>query len=86
VWFFRRRKIQHKQHNVPPPKHSPNTTMIPKLPESNSWSVSSEGIRIAIESLTVYKYEELQKATNDFAEENKVKGSVYKGIFNGDYA
>ncbi|PWA62769.1 protein kinase superfamily protein [Artemisia annua] len=86
IWFFRRRKIQHKQHNVPPPKHSPNTTMIPKMPESNSWSVSSEGIRIAIESLTVYKYEELQKATNDFAEENKVKGSVYKGIFNGDYA
>ncbi|GJR65994.1 protein LYK5 [Tanacetum coccineum] len=86
VWFFRRRKIQHKQHNVPPPKHSPNTMMIPNLPESNSWSVSSEGIRIAIESLTVYKYEELQKATNDFAEENKLKGSVYKGIFNGDYA
>nr|GEV41268.1 protein LYK5 [Tanacetum cinerariifolium] len=86
IWCLRRRKTRQKQQNVPLPKHSPNTTMISNLPESSLWSVSSEGLRIAIESLTVYKYEELQKATNDFAEENKVKGSVYKGIFNGDYA
>ncbi|KAL7587947.1 hypothetical protein Lser_V15G36570 [Lactuca serriola] len=83
VWFFRRRKNQN-QHNLPPPKHFPPKVMIPS--ESKSWSISSEGIRFAIESLTVYKYEELQKATGDFREENRVNGSVYRGIFNGDFA
>lgn len=82
VWFFRKRKIQHKD-NLPPAKYSPTNGI---NPPSNSWSVSSEGIRIAIESLSVYKYEELQQATGDFSEENRVKGSVYRGVFNGDYA
>lgn len=83
VWFFRKRKIQN-QHNLPPPKLFPPKPMVPS--ESKSWSVSSEGLRLAIESLTIYKYEELQKATGDFREENRVKGSVYRGIFNGDFA
>nr|XP_043636478.1 protein LYK5 [Erigeron canadensis] len=84
-WFFRRRKSQQKHtYNLPPAKKSPNSMEI--TPESNSWSISAEGLRIAIESLTVYKYEELLKATGDFSEENRVKGSVYKGIFNGDLA
>lgn len=48
--------------------------------------MSSQGIRFEIESLTVYKYDELQKATGDFSEENRIKGSVYRGIFNGDFA
>ncbi|KAI3734534.1 hypothetical protein L6452_14005 [Arctium lappa] len=83
VWFFRKRKIQHK-NNLLPSKHSPNNHQIP--PESKSWSMSSQGIRFAIESLTVYKYDELRKATGDFSEENRMKGSVYRGIFNGDFA
>lgn len=85
IWFFRRRKIQN-QHKItpPPPKHFPPKAMIPS--DSQSWSVSAEGIKFAIESLTVYKYEELQKATGDFREENRVNGSVYRGIFNGDFA
>ncbi|KVI05117.1 protein LYK5 [Cynara cardunculus var. scolymus] len=87
VWFFRKKKIQHK-NNLLPPKHSPNThqTSLTIPPESKSWSMSSQGIRFAIESLTVYKYHELQKATGDFSEENRIKGSVYRGIFNGDSA
>ncbi|GKD40828.1 hypothetical protein Tco_1261035 [Tanacetum coccineum] len=80
VWCLRRRKIQ---HNILPVKQSPSTVM---TPESNSWSNSSEWIQSAIESLTIYKYEKLQTATNDFAEENKVKGSVYQGMFDGDFA
>lgn len=85
VWFFRKKKIQKIQ---PPSKHSPatNQTSLTIPPESNSWSMSSQGIRFAIESLTVYKYHELQKATGDFSEENRIKGSVYRGIFNGDLA
>lgn len=55
------------------------------LPESESKSWS-EGVKLAIESLTMYKYEELQHATSSFAEANRIKGSVYRGNFKGDYA
>ncbi|KAD2393267.1 hypothetical protein E3N88_40244 [Mikania micrantha] len=82
VWFYRKRKIQHLRNSLPPAKHSPATGII--LPKSDAWSISSEGVRIAVGSLTVYKYEELQKATRDFCEENLLKGSVYWGVFNGD--
>ncbi|KAF5777765.1 putative protein kinase RLK-Pelle-LysM family [Helianthus annuus] len=85
VWCFRRRKIQEGENGLPLTKHSPATALIPPG-RSNSWSISSEGVRIAVGSLTVYKYEDLQKATGDFSEENRVKGSVYRGIFNGDSA
>lgn len=83
VWFFRKRKIQ-KQPILPSSKHKPPPTKV--MFPSDSWSVSSEGVRFAIESLTVYKFEDLQKATGDFREENRVKGTVYRGIFNGDFA
>lgn len=56
------------------------------LPTTQSWSLSSEGVRFAIESLSVYKFEELEKATGFFSEENKIKGSVYRASFKGDYA
>ncbi|KAI7740926.1 hypothetical protein M8C21_033053 [Ambrosia artemisiifolia] len=82
VWCFRRRKTQ----SLPLTKHSPTTALIPPESNTNSWSISTEGVRIAVGSLTVYKYEELQKATGDFSEENRVKGSVYRGVFNGDSA
>ncbi|XP_027092883.1 protein LYK5 [Coffea arabica] len=55
------------------------------LPESESKSWS-EGVKFAIESLTMYKYEELQHATGSFAEANRIRGSVYRGNFKGDYA
>lgn len=53
---------------------------------SNSWSISSDGVRYAIESLTVYKVDQLQKATGNFSESNRIKGSVFRGKFNGDDA
>ncbi|XP_015973614.1 protein LYK5 [Arachis duranensis] len=54
---------------------------------TQSWSVSSEGVRYAIESLTVYRFEELQKATGFFGEDNRIKGSsVYRASFKGDDA
>ncbi|KAI4305763.1 hypothetical protein L6164_029110 [Bauhinia variegata] len=53
---------------------------------TDSWSLSSEGVRYAIDSLTVYKFEELQNATNSFSESNKIKGSVYTASFKGDTA
>ncbi|XP_065881077.1 protein LYK5 [Euphorbia lathyris] len=56
------------------------------IPDSNSWSLSSDGVRYAIESLTVYKYSDLQMATGYFSKDNIIKGSVYKGNFKGDGA
>ncbi|CAL0307522.1 unnamed protein product [Lupinus luteus] len=53
---------------------------------SETWSLSSEGIHYAIESLTLYKFEELEKATGSFSEENRIKGSVYRASFKGDDA
>ncbi|PSS17189.1 hypothetical protein CEY00_Acc11978 [Actinidia chinensis var. chinensis] len=89
-WFFRRRPNRHGQ---PVPDTSPPTTP-PKgavsyttaLPDSKSWSVSPEGVRYAVGSLTVYKYEELEKGTAFFREDNRIKGSVYMGSFKGDKA
>ncbi|MCL7030681.1 hypothetical protein MKW94_010518 [Papaver nudicaule] len=49
-------------------------------------SVSSEGARYAMDSLILYKFEELQKATGFFSEENRIQGSVYRGKINGDDA
>ncbi|XP_071733021.1 protein LYK5-like [Rutidosis leptorrhynchoides] len=87
VWFSRKKKVQQTKTYNPPPGKSKNSATAALIgSESNSWSISTEGLRISIESLTVYKYEELQKATRDFSEDNRVKGSVYKGGFNGDFA
>lgn len=74
----------------PPTKKKPSeSSEYSALPEQNkSWSVSlsSHGVRYAIESLTLYKFEDLRSATGNFSESNRVKGSVYRGSFMGDYA
>ncbi|KAK7320534.1 hypothetical protein VNO77_30089 [Canavalia gladiata] len=87
--FYRRRKEQ----GLPPAKPFSTSTATEATkkadtttPTTQSWSISSEGIRYAIESLTVYKFEELQKATGFFGEDNRIKGSVYRASFKGDYA
>lgn len=57
-----------------------------EVPASKHLSISSEGVRYAIDSLTVYKLKDLQQATDYFSEENKIGGSVYNGVFKGDKA
>ena len=37
-------------------------------------------------SLKVYKFEELWLATKNFSYESRIKGTVYRGVFNGDFA
>ncbi|KAJ9167004.1 hypothetical protein P3X46_021689 [Hevea brasiliensis] len=54
--------------------------------DSQSGSLSSLGIRYAIESLTLYKFEDLEMATGYFGENSRIKGLVYKGSFKGDAA
>ncbi|XP_072962122.1 protein LYK5 [Typha angustifolia] len=50
-------------------------------------SVVSNDIRNIIDSLTVYKYQELERATESFGEDHRIKGSaVYRGVINGDEA
>ncbi|KAI3989065.1 hypothetical protein MKX01_033101 [Papaver californicum] len=39
-----------------------------------------------MDSLILYKFEELQKATGFFREENRIQESVYRGVINGDDA
>ncbi|KAL5101666.1 hypothetical protein RYX36_005993 [Vicia faba] len=77
----------------PPPKLPPPE--VQQLWDSNakkttsttqSWSLSSEGIRYAVDSLTKFKFQDLQNATMFFSEENKIKGSVYRASFKGDAA
>lgn len=87
--FYRQRRVQSPSPTPPAkafsgPTHKQSEEMT--LPTTQSWSLSSEGIRYAIESLSVYKFDELQKATGFFSEENKIKGSVYRASFKGDYA
>ncbi|TKY57014.1 LYK5 protein [Spatholobus suberectus] len=83
--FYRRRRLQ-----PPPAAAKPVSASIATeatFPTTQStWSLSSEGVRHAIESLSVYKFEELQNAMGFFGEENKIKGSVYRASFKGDYA
>lgn len=40
----------------------------------------------ALDWMTVYKFEELLKATDHFDEKHRIKGSVYRGVINGDAA
>lgn len=49
--------------------------------ESKSWI---EGIRNVVESLTVYKFEELQIAPGSFAKANRINGYVFCSNSNED--
>ncbi|KAG7967021.1 hypothetical protein I3843_08G078300 [Carya illinoinensis] len=87
LWFFcGRRRYFHQKAATDPvlptqaehfknPSHSPPKNFI-----------STEGVRYAVESLTMYMFEDLQTATGFFGEANKIKGSVYLGSFRGDEA
>ncbi|KAG6401376.1 hypothetical protein SASPL_138231 [Salvia splendens] len=76
VWLFRHRRRSHKSSNPLPTEEAP-------LPLSEL----SQGIRSAMETLSLYKLEELEIATNSFAESNRIAGSsVYHGWFNGNEA
>lgn len=51
-----------------------------------SFSLSSEGLCYAVESLTVYNFEELHEATGFYSEANRIRGSVYRASLKGDDA
>ncbi|KAL0352565.1 UNVERIFIED_CONTAM: protein LYK5 [Sesamum calycinum] len=81
-----------------PPSPLPARTTVPGSGFSSAWESELRswfclpqslrfGIRSAIETLTVYKFEDVDKATESFAESNRINGSsVYHGSFKGDAA
>ncbi|KAK4753372.1 hypothetical protein SAY87_022170 [Trapa incisa] len=91
AFYCRIPKVKRNQETLPvsaPPKkkavESSSTDYSVQPTDTSSWSV--HGIREAIDSLTIYKYEEMQKATGSFAQESNIRGSVYRGKFRGDDA
>ncbi|KAL5845557.1 hypothetical protein ACOSQ4_011515 [Xanthoceras sorbifolium] len=90
--FHRRRratKTESKPVPVLPPKKFSESTDYSALPNNSKSfpsSVSSQGFRDAVESLTVYKFQDLQLATENFSEYSKIQGSVYRGSIKGDDA
>ncbi|KAF0935698.1 hypothetical protein E2562_035746 [Oryza meyeriana var. granulata] len=68
-------------------KQTTTTTTTSLSSLSAGRSLMASDVREALESLTVYKYSELEKATAGFSEERRVPGTaVYRGVFNGDAA
>lgn len=53
---------------------------------TRSSSVDLNGLKLAIGSLTAYKFKEIEKATGNFNEGNRIKGSMFRGEFKGDEA
>ncbi|KAK1555856.1 hypothetical protein Q3G72_032388 [Acer saccharum] len=89
--LHRRTKTKSKPVPVLPPKKFSESADYSALPDNSksfpsSVSVSSQGFRDAVESLTVYKFQDLQLATENFSEHNKIQGSVYRGSIKGDDA
>lgn len=54
--------------------------------DENSEIIFSESISSIAQSLKVYSYGELQLATENFSPNCRIKGSVYRGVLNGDFA
>jgi hypothetical protein len=87
LWFFCRRHSHKKAPKpLPDPALSPPTKKPSPSHSENSWTFSTQEVRYAVESLTLYRFDDLQKATGFFGEANIIKGSVYRGSFKGDDA
>lgn len=98
VWFFFLRPSKNSASIVSNKKkgtkNDPESVEYATVPGSYSssqnpklWSGANfDGFVGAIESLTAYKFSELEKATGKFSEANRIKGSVFEGEFNGDEA
>jgi hypothetical protein len=87
LWFFYRRRHSHKEAPKPiPPALSLPTNKPSPSHSQNSCTFSTQEVRYAMESLTLYNFDDLQKATGFFGEANRIKGSVYRGSFMGDDA
>lgn len=71
---------------VPPPKTPLDGADYSLFPQDSNSLSHPQGFRSAVESLTLYKFQDLKIATGSFSEENRIQGSVYRGSFKGDDA
>ncbi|KAF8014968.1 hypothetical protein BT93_H0689 [Corymbia citriodora subsp. variegata] len=88
LWLFCYKRKQSKSSSLTPKKFSETSpTDYASVPvKDGSFTGFSSGIRAAIDTLTVYTFQDLQAATGFFSKENKIKGSVYRGKFKNDDA
>lgn len=87
--FYRRRRNPTPvptPGRVRPPKTLLDSADYSLFPQDSNSLAQPQGFRSAVESLTLYKFQDLQIATGSFSEENRIQGSVYRGSFNGDDA
>ncbi|MED6183220.1 lysM domain receptor-like kinase 4 [Stylosanthes scabra] len=86
IFFTCTRKTKRKQEAVTVSK-SFEATEKPqgKIMEQESGKLS-EIIASIAQSFKVYDFEELQRATDNFSTSCWMKGSVYRGVINGDFA
>ncbi|POO02613.1 LysM receptor kinase [Trema orientale] len=80
---FRKSKKKTESVLVPTSFESSEKQVEKKIEESQDFLDSLSDIA---QSIKVYKFEELQLATNDFSTSSLVKGSVYRGTIKGDFA
>lgn len=85
VWFLHRRRHGEKKI-LDKKRESGSTHEQPQNMASSKPPFLNGVIREAIEILTVYSFAELEEATGSFCVDNEIKGSVYRGVINGDIA
>ncbi|RWR78327.1 protein LYK5-like protein [Cinnamomum micranthum f. kanehirae] len=83
VWFLHRR-CHGKKKILDKERESGSTHEQPQKMASSKPPFLNGVIREAIETLTVYSFAELEEATGSFCDDNEIKGSVYRGVINGD--
>ncbi|XP_074268525.1 protein LYK5-like [Silene latifolia] len=93
VWCFLIRPSKKKAVSVVKSEEKGESAQYISVPGSysnsqttKSSSADLDGFKSAIGSLTAYKFREIEKATGNFSDGNRIKGSVYRGEFNGDEA
>ncbi|KAM5574069.1 protein LYK5-like [Rosa sericea] len=96
LFLSTRRRRQHRRHSPNPNLKSSGNNTQNSLPTTTttsndtttSWSpISTNGLKTAVESLTAYKFEDLQNATQFFNEANRIAGSsVFRATFDGEDA
>nr|ABQ59612.1 LYK4 [Glycine max] len=84
IFFTRYRKNRKKDDSVV--VGSKSFEAIEEKPEVKVNEKLSEIISGIAQSFKVYNFEELQRATDNFSPSSWIKGSVYRGVINGDLA
>ncbi|XP_007029832.2 PREDICTED: protein LYK5 [Theobroma cacao] len=82
--FYKHPSLKAEPEASAPPEPKPLSDSIDY--SDKSWFVSIHGGTYEVESLTPYTFKDLEAATGNFSESNIIKGSIYRGQFQGDDA